>query len=77
MPDATSNGVDPRALSDEDLLRELRHLHETRTDALRHAADQALAEHSRRTNQLEAEYLSRYPEREVDPERLRAGARAR
>jgi hypothetical protein len=77
MSDATSNGVDPRALGDDDLMRELGHLHETRMDALRHAADQALAEHTRRTNQLEAEYLRRYPAREVDPERLREGARAR
>jgi hypothetical protein len=77
MSNGMSNGVDPRALSTEDLLRELGHLHETRTDALRHAADQALAEHTRRTDELEAEYLRRYPEREVDPERLREGARAR
>ena len=72
-----SNGVDPAELSDDDLMRELGHLYETRMDALRHAADQALAEHTRRTNDLEDEYLRRFPEREVDPERLREGARAR
>ena len=70
-------GVDPGRLSDEDLMRELGHLYETRMDALRHAADQALDEHTRRMMQLEAEYLLRHPEREVDPERLREGARAR
>ena len=77
MSDGTSNGVDPAELGDEDLFRELGHLYETRMDALRHAAAQALDEHTSRTNALEAEYLHRYPEREVDPERLREGARAR
>jgi hypothetical protein len=70
-------GVDPAELPDDDLMRELGHLYETRMDALRHAADQALDEHTRRMTQLENEYLTRYPEREVDPERLREGARAR
>jgi hypothetical protein len=72
-----ARGVDPAELTDEDLLRELGHLYDTRMDALRHAADQALDEHTRRMAQLEAEYLLRRPDREVDPERLRAGARAR
>lgn len=72
-----SIGLDPRELGDEDLLRELGHLHETRLEALRHAADQALAEHTRRTAELENEYLRRRPDREIDPERLRSGARAR
>jgi hypothetical protein len=70
-------GVDPAVLSDEDLMRELGHLYETRMDALRHAADQALDEHTRRTSALETEYLRRRPDREVDPERMRAGARHR
>lgn len=73
----TETGVDPAALSDDDLFRELGHLYQTRLDALRHAADQAYGEHTRRMNRLEAEYLRRRPGREVDPERLRAGARAR
>lgn len=70
-------GVDPGDLGDEDLLRELAHLYETRLEALRHAADQALDEHTRRTGALEAEYLRRWPDREIDRERLRAGARQR
>lgn len=70
-------GVDPAELTDDDLMRELGHLYETRMEALRHAADQALDEHTHRMAQLEAEYLLRHPEREIDPERLRAGARAR
>lgn len=66
-------GVDPAELADEDLLREIHSLHRTRLDALRHAADTALANHLRRTAELETEYLSRYPGREVDPSRLRDG----
>jgi Family of unknown function (DUF6158) len=73
----TEHGIDPAELTDDDLKRELGHLYETRMDALRHAADQALDEHTSRMTQLEAEYLARHPDREVDPERLRAGARAR
>lgn len=67
-------GVDPAELSDEDVIRELHSLHRTRLDTLRHAADTALANHLRRTAELETEYLSRYPGREVDPHRLRDGA---
>ena len=64
-------------LAEEDLLRELAHLHETRNTTFLHGSDDALAAHTGRTEQLEAEYLRRHPEREVDPERLREGARAR
>ncbi|MFB9239288.1 DUF6158 family protein [Plantactinospora siamensis] len=66
-------GVDPAELGDEDLLRELHSLHRTRLDTLRHAADSALANHLRRTADLETEYLTRFPGREVDPHRLRDG----
>ncbi|WP_320067636.1 DUF6158 family protein [Micromonospora sp. RTGN7] len=64
-------GVDPAELADEDLIREVRSLHRTRLDTLRHAADSALANHLRRTAELETEYLARHPGREVDPARLR------
>ncbi|TWJ26295.1 hypothetical protein JD76_06476 [Micromonospora endolithica] len=64
-------GVDPAELSDEDLIREVHSLHRTRLDTLRHAADSALANHLRRTAELETEYLARHPGREVDPSRLR------
>ncbi|MEV5830721.1 MULTISPECIES: DUF6158 family protein [Actinomadura] len=70
-------GIDPRELPDDDLFRELGHLYETRFETLRHASDQAFEEHTRRTNELEGEYLRRRPAREVDPNRLREGARAR
>ncbi|GGP79066.1 DUF6158 family protein [Streptosporangium pseudovulgare] len=70
-------GIDPKDLSEEDLLRELRHMHETRTETLMHGSDDALANHTTRTGELEQEYLRRHPERDVDPERLREGARQR
>ncbi|HZN19133.1 MAG TPA: DUF6158 family protein [Micromonosporaceae bacterium] len=58
-------GVPPAELSDENLLREVESLHRTRTDALRHGPEPALAQHDRRTAELEAEYLRRFPDREV------------
>jgi hypothetical protein len=70
-------GVDPVTLSDSDLMRELERLHATRTETLRHGSDDALGQHTRRTAELEQEYLRRHPDREVDPNRLREGARRR
>ena len=64
-------GIDPVELSDEDLMRELRSLHRTRLDTLRHGPEAALDHHLRRTAELESEYLTRHPGREVDPHRLR------
>jgi hypothetical protein len=66
-------GVDPAVLADDDLIRELHSLHRTRLDTLRHGSDPALANHLRRTAELETEYLARHPGREVDPARLRDG----
>ncbi|GAA3246271.1 DUF6158 family protein [Dactylosporangium siamense] len=64
-------GVPAGALSDEDLSRELGHLHETRDDTFRHGSPQALEHHDERTAELEDEFLRRFPERSVDPRRLR------
>jgi hypothetical protein len=64
-------GIDPAVLSDEELLRELASVHETRNGTLRHGSEAALDNHSRRTGELEGEYLRRFPRREVDPSRLR------
>jgi hypothetical protein len=75
--ESESGGVPAEQLSDDDLLRELNSLSRTRLDTLRHGSDSALAEHDRRTGELEAEYLRRFPGREVDPDRLREGARRR
>lgn len=70
-------GIDPRSLTDEDLVRELDSLYRTRLNTLRHGSDDALEQSTARTVGLEQEYLRRHPEREVDPERLREGARQR
>jgi hypothetical protein len=67
-------GVDPATLSTVDLLRELRSLHDSRYQTFRHGSDDALAHHDRRTAELEREYRRRFPDREVDPRRLRDGS---
>jgi hypothetical protein len=41
-----------------------------------HGSPDALRAHTSRTAELEDEYLRRYPERDVDPARTRAGARS-
>jgi hypothetical protein len=73
--------VGPAALTNDDLRRELasphRSRHETfrhetfRHETFRHGTDDALAHHDRRTAELERGYLRRFPDREVDPHRLR------
>lgn len=73
----TTMGVPPNELENEDLMRELWEIHRTRHDTFRHGSDDALINHNERMADLEAEYLRRWPEREVDPERLREGARLR
>ena len=72
-----SHGVPAAELADEDLLRELTHLHQTRNEAFLHGSDDALAAHTRRTQELEDDYLRRNPARQIDPGRLRSGARDR
>jgi hypothetical protein len=69
------SGVSPEDLAETDLIRELEHLHRTRHDTFLHGAPDALREHTRRSAELEREYLRRHPERDVDPARTRAGAR--
>jgi hypothetical protein len=64
-------------LDDDRLERELRSLHETRVDTLLHGSPEALARSTTRITELEQEYLARRPDRDVDPDRLRAGARGR
>ncbi|MEV0128315.1 DUF6158 family protein [Dactylosporangium sp. NPDC050688] len=64
-------GIPPASLTDEELLRELSSLHGTRHATFRHGSEDALTNHSRRTDELEREYLRRFPDREVDPARVR------
>jgi Family of unknown function (DUF6158) len=68
-------GVDPAALPEEDLVREMESLGNTRADTMRHGSWSALARHTTRMHELENEYLRRHPEREIDPQRTREGAR--
>ena len=68
-------GVPAEELPDEDLERELKHLHETRNDTFLHGSDDALEFHTRRTQELEAEYVRRNPDRVPDARRTRAGSR--
>jgi hypothetical protein len=74
---AHHSGVPAVELSEPDLARELAHLHATRHETFLHGSPDALLAHTRRTEELEADYLRRHPEREVDPDRLRSGARER
>jgi hypothetical protein len=59
------------SLSLQELLADLDQLYRTRIDTLRHGAREAVASSAERIAELEAEYLRRLPEREVDPHRLR------
>jgi hypothetical protein len=70
-------GIDPINLSDGELLRELESLHSTRHDTLLHGSAEALRSHTVRMHELEDEYVRRNPERDVDPDRTREGARSR
>jgi hypothetical protein len=69
-PVGSEIGIDPAGLADDDLFRELTSLYRTRLHTLRHGPDAALANHFKRTAELETEYMARYPGREVDPGRL-------
>ena len=70
------HGIEPRELSDDDLVREVTHLHETRHDAMRGASESAFEVHTERMLALEREYIRRFPEDSApDPLRTRAGAR--
>ena len=68
-------GVPAEQLSDENLERELRHLHETRHDTFLHGSDDALHFHTLRSQELEQDYLRRNPDRVLDARRTRHGSR--
>jgi hypothetical protein len=52
------HGVNPAELSDDDLRRELAHLHQTRHDTLLGGSQDALDTHTRRMLALEGEFLT-------------------
>ncbi len=69
-------GVPPGELSDDDLEREVSHLHETRHETFLHGSQSAFEAHTSRMLALEQEYLSRFPDRAApDPMRVRASNR--
>jgi hypothetical protein len=71
-----SHGIDPSELGDDDLRREVLHLHETRHDTLLGGSESALEAHTKRMLALEQEFLRRFPEDSApDPQRTRAGSR--
>lgn len=72
---AENDGRAPAELPDEELLQQLRSLHRTRDDTLRHGSDASLEHHDARLDALEAEYQRRFPDREIDPRRLRPSGR--
>lgn len=74
--DKVTPGVPPAELSDDDLERELAHLHETRRETFLHGSEDALDAHTGRMLGMEKEYLRRFPDRAApDPMRVRASNR--
>lgn len=70
------HGIEPTQLTDDNLRRELRHLHETRHDTVLGGSESALRVHTERMMSLEREFLRRLPEEAApDPMRTRAGRR--
>ena len=71
-------GIPASQLSDDDLERELGHLHETRHETFLHGTEDALEAHTARMFDLEREYLRRFPDRVMpDPARVRAARHGR
>jgi len=66
-------GIPGSQLSDDDLDRELLHLHRTRHETFLNGTEDALETHTKRMLELEAEFLRRFPDRATpDPARVRA-----
>ena len=69
-------GIPAEELTDDDLRRELEHLHATRHDTVLDGSESALEAHTERMLALEHEFLRRFPEEAApDPRRTRAGIR--
>ena len=77
MGHGTGTGIDGADLSDEDLERELVHVHEKRHDIFLTGAADALANNLSRMLELESAYLQRFRDRIPDAaaklEALKAG----
>ena len=73
-----TTGLPAGDLDDAALERELRRLYATREDTFFNGSPQALATHTERMLELEAEYARRFPERTApDQLRTREGSRSR
>jgi Family of unknown function (DUF6158) len=71
-----AHGIPPHQLTDDDLRRELAHLHETRHDTVLGGSESALETHTRRMLELEQEFIRRFPaDAAPEPLRTRAGSR--
>jgi len=71
-----TTGIPASELDDDDLRRELQHLHETRHDTFVNGSKHALEHHTQRTQELEAEYRRRFPYETPDDLRTRDTNRA-
>jgi hypothetical protein len=68
-----SRGFAPAKLDDNDLRRELLHVHDTRHDTVLGGSEDALQPHTRRMLEKEREFLRRFPGGgALDPARTRA-----
>jgi hypothetical protein len=56
-------GVSPTELSDDDLERELAHIHEKRADIFRNGTLDQLSNHTQRMLELERAYLERFADK--------------
>ncbi len=71
-----TQGIPAADLPDDDLRREVAHLHETRHEAMLNGTEDAFEVHTRRMLELEQEFLRRFPSDSApDPARTRAGSR--
>jgi hypothetical protein len=71
-----SHGIPPSELADDDLRREVAHLHQTRHDTMLGGSEDAFEAHTQRMLALEQEFLRRFPaESAPEPLRTRAGSR--
>jgi Family of unknown function (DUF6158) len=69
-------GIPPSDLSDEDLERELEHLHSTRRETFLSGSPEALKHHTERMLELEAAYAERFPDKVTPgPYRMRGSSR--
>lgn len=74
--EVTARGQSAADIADEDLEREVAHLHETRHQTFLNGSADALTAHTERMLELEAEYAKRFPgNTRPDPLRMRDTSR--